>query len=204
MFAIVRTTKNEEKSVMAMAKREADLQDAYHHYLSGPDGPAVGSRFADYDIVEIDLPKKRKITQIEMGAILKSLASIGLDMTNDCIPPGTDSAEGWAKRCRGINCISVFANGTTPHGCVRFDDPGSMHPMHRCSILFAPDHLSDMEYNQIGQLRRKADRLFVVVESEWPEPKVEPEIFGYECANGHQWNGPEGSDRCPKCGEYAV
>lgn len=36
-------------------------------------------------------------------------------------------------------------------------------------------------------------------------PNVDvPQIFNFECDNGHKWSGKEGQEMCPKCGGYAV
>jgi len=48
---VMRTTRTGEQSIVSSSTD--DLEEVLHHYLSGPDGPAVGSRFADYAIVDV-------------------------------------------------------------------------------------------------------------------------------------------------------
>lgn len=40
-------------TVLGEAETREELDDLLHHYLAGPDGPAVGSRYADYAVVEV-------------------------------------------------------------------------------------------------------------------------------------------------------
>lgn len=107
-----------------------------------------------------------KITRDEMAAILSALAAGGLDLRNGYVRDTDDPATApytWARACRSITCISVDARRTLrDDNCVRYDEPGSMHPMHRAEILFAPETLARYEYDQIGQLRRHAVRVLVV------------------------------------------
>lgn len=80
----------------------------------------------------------------------------------------------WANMCHGITTVSVCYHGTEHGHGVRYDQPGSMHPMHHCPLMFVPKELADHEYDQIGQLRRKADRLLVVSGAELRDPPVPP------------------------------
>jgi len=89
-------------------------------------------------ITRASIGARRKITMEDMAILLRNYAAAGLDLGNDCVMPGKDTPEDWAQSCRGILCISVLADGATPHGQVRYDDPGSMHPMHQAEIIFAP------------------------------------------------------------------
>lgn len=132
--------------------------------------------------------RRHKISRQEMADILTSLAAEGLDLGNDCMShvyewiPATDrhgmSAGGirpdapriWANACTHITCISVLADGCIPHGQVRYDQPGSMAPMQHAVLMFVPAELGDHEYDQIGQMRRKADRLLIVSGEELREP----------------------------------
>lgn len=85
-------------------------------------------------------------------------------------PPAAELAAAWAKMCRGIQVISVLADSdpvaarlaSSNPGAIRYDDPGSMHPQLRATLMFAPAEMADHPYDQIGQLRRKARRVLVV------------------------------------------
>lgn len=186
-----------------------------------PEGPSIIAAWRDWCAAQLDWPdlaatalrvvgtmigRQHEISRRGMAALLHRMAAEGLDLSNDCVYEGADTPEAWAARCRGICTVSVLADGATPHGMVRYDDPGSMHPMHHAAVLFAPSSLRRYDYDQIGQLRGKADRLLVVRDDPIaPPPGEEPER--YECDNGHVWHATEEEDaaaghRCPTCGDY--
>lgn len=126
-------------------------------------------------VVTTMIGRRRKITREEMAGILGRLAAEGLDLANDCVEPGLDGPEGWAKRCRDICTVSVLADGATPHGQVRYDDPGSMHPQHHAAVLFAPSGLERGDHDQLGYLRRHADRVLIVQDDPVSAPSAEDE-----------------------------
>lgn len=156
--------------------------------------------------------RRRKINQAEMSACLQAMADAGLDLGNDCVMDA--SPEKWARMCHGLTCVSVLADGAAPHGQVRYDDPGSMHPMHYAAVMFAPAALADdEEHDPVGYLRRHCKRLVLVNEGGLPEPpapvKPEDEVYDFFCDNGHKWQATKAEDeaadhRCPVCGEYWV
>ncbi len=134
------------------------------------------------DTVRRLIGRRHKISRQEMADILTALAADGVCLANGYVldtvtyddrgRPVLDAdrwpvvnvlraARAWANMCRGICCISVDHTGLRD-GQVRYDDPGSMHPQQHASLLFAPAHLGDMEYDQIGQLREHADRVLIV------------------------------------------
>jgi len=84
--------------------------------------------------------------------------------------PAAELASAWADTCRGINVISVLADSESPAarnassnpGSIRFDDPGSMHPLLRATLMFAPAALAQMPYGQIARLRTLAKRVLIV------------------------------------------
>ncbi|CAN5488561.1 hypothetical protein BH23ACI1_BH23ACI1_33350 [soil metagenome] len=73
------------------------------------------------------------------------------------------TARAWARACTRITCVSIIEHdGQVVE--VRHDEPGSMHPLQYAEVLFAPAALGGYDYDQIGQLRRYADRVLVVDE----------------------------------------
>lgn len=125
------------------------------------------------DVVRAHVGRRRKITRAEMRDILTDLAGHGLNMNNGWCgipqptnPPASDLAAAWTKMCEGIRVISVLADTDSPRvrysssnpGSIRYDDPGSMHPMLRATLMFATADLAE----QMGHLRRKAKRVLVV------------------------------------------
>jgi len=121
-----------------------------------------------------------RISRAEMVAILQALADEGLDLSNPYVeetcawrrveegwgwlPDGPAAPETaaavWTERCRGIDVISVGEG--LRDGQVRYDQPGSMHPLQHAALIFAAAELEDSEHDQIGQLARHADRALIV------------------------------------------
>ena len=150
------------------------------------------------DTVRRIVGRRRKISRREMADILTALAADGVCLANgyvrgtvtydgphDTGRPVVDAdgwpvvnvpraARAWANMCCGIRCISVDHSGLRD-GQVRYDAPGSMHPQQHAEILFAPAELARHEDDQIGQLRRHADRV-LVVRDDPPLPDPEPAI----------------------------
>ena len=77
-------------------------------------------------------------------------------------------ATAWERACRDITCISVMHDRDGIG--VRYDEPGSMHPMQQAELIFVAEALGGYEYDQIGQMRRHAKRLLIVR----GEPSVDP------------------------------
>jgi len=153
------------------------------------------------DMVRMIVGRRSRITRAEMRAIFTQLEVDGLNLSNDC--KGDMTPAGWERACDGITCISVLSTAPSYHGQIRYDEPGQMAPGQRCAVLFAPAALGEYEYDQIGQLRRHADRVLVVTgEPELPS-KPAPCIVICECDNGHRWPETQGDD-CPTCGEGFV
>ena len=122
---------------------------------------------ATLDIVRQHVGRRSRITRTEMRAILHSLAHAGLDLANPYVSDtlGGDAADAWVRACRDIRVISVDARGLRD-GYVRYDEPGSMHPMQRAELMFVSAALGDYDYDQIGQMRRHADRVLIVQDNE--------------------------------------
>lgn len=161
------------------------------------------------DIARSHVGRRHKISRVEMTAILDDLAARGL-VSLDNGWGGPDAA-GWAKMCDGIQVISVLADDDAPAaraassnpGSIRYDDPGSMHPLMHATLMFAPDELADHPYDQIGQLRNKADRVLIVsADDDAPAIATAP-ATRCECDNGHVWrtDDPQRDWQCPTCGE---
>lgn len=77
------------------------------------------------------------------------------------------TAKAWADMCRGITCISVlptvyWVGQEERHGPgVRFDAPGSMHPLQQAQIIFVPESAAQRR-ETLAYLRRHAERVLIV------------------------------------------
>lgn len=141
---------------------------------------------------------RQKITQVEMATILLALCQEGLNLRNGFVQgtmsgdPQTTSAA-WAGLCRGNTCISIV------DGRVRYDEPGSMHPLMYADVIFAPEGLPGAPYKF---LRQHARRVLIVTQEPLREPLPEPQMEVLICDEGHRWSTPD-PDRdwqCPECG----
>lgn len=175
------------------------------------------------DVARRIVGRKSKITKDEMGAILMGLVEARLvnlcngyvrDTFRDDILAASIA---WVKACHGICCISVDSRGLRD-GQVRYDEPGSMHPLQHSEITFAPEGMSEYTPGSTyAYLRRHADRVLIVREE--PEhPAViaqqqdaakaaeDAKFTICECDNGHRWktDDPQRDVKCPTCGEYWV
>jgi hypothetical protein len=132
------------------------------------------------DIVRTRVDRRWRITRAEMRDILAEFAAQGGSLENDGmmqtiewawdargagtrVGPSADAPRVWANACTDITVISVMPDhggAPTYHGRVRYDEPGSFHPMHMAE---------EYEYDQIGQLRRRARRVLVVSGEELPD-----------------------------------
>lgn len=121
-------------------------------------------------LVALDLPPEASTI---CGRDQHGRLIIGTGRVQDCDFPAADQersamARAWANRCTGILCISVLrgsyyvGDALTDGLTVRYDEPGSMHPMQRADLLFAPAELAHYDYDQIGQLRGRANKVLVV------------------------------------------
>jgi hypothetical protein len=124
-------------------------------------------------LVSSAVARRHRITRNEMRSVLDDLwrhKVVELDNGWQTPRQDGDHAQAWADMCTGITVISILANDDSPvarnassnPGSIRYDDPGSMHPLMRPTLIFAPASLADLEYDQIGQLRRRARRVLVV------------------------------------------
>ncbi len=121
------------------------------------------------DVVRRIVGRRSKISKDEMGAILMALKEEGLDLRNDYVHDTMGDALAasiaWVKACKGITCISVSLSNYLRDGQVRYDEPGSMHPMQHAELTFAPAGMPDAEPGSgstLSYLRRHADRVLVV------------------------------------------
>lgn len=129
------------------------------------------------DTVRATVGRRSKITPAEMETILMSVPNLpqvstiaGRGQDGTLYVGGTwvreranetrATAQAWTSACSGITCISVMSGGDGLS--VRYDQPGTMHPLHRAEVIFAPESLERHEYDQIGQLRQHAKRVLVV------------------------------------------
>ena len=177
------------------------------------------------DVVRRMVGRKSKITKDEMGAILVGLVETGIvNLCNGYVRDtcGDDvlaASVAWTKACHDITCISVDSRGLRD-GQVRYDQPGSMHPIQHSELTFAPDGMPDAEPGSgstVAYLRQHADRVLIVrqdrehsaaIERERVEAKrkEEEKFVTCECDNGHKWrtDNPDRDVKCPTCGEYWV
>ena len=173
------------------------------------------------DVVRRVVGRKSKITKDEMGAILMGLVEARLvNLCNSYVlhTCGDDilaASIAWSKACRRITCISVDSHGLRD-GQVRYDEPGSMHPLQHSEITFAPDGMPDAEPGSgstLAYLRQHADRVLVVRQERehsavvaQAEEAAKPKLYTCECDNGHKWqtDNPDRDVKCPTCGEYWV
>lgn len=130
--------------------------------------------------------RRHRITRPEMRGLLCALAQEGkVEIANPWFRPRDRTgrpmhhdgpfASGYAQRiayadaieaaCHGLTVISVLADdnpvgprlASSNPGEVRYDEPGSMHPQLRTTLMFAPAGLRDFDY-----LRRHTKRLLIV------------------------------------------
>ena len=123
------------------------------------------------DIVRRHVGRRHKITPREMRDILYSLEAAGLELANGWsgAQPGQDHATAWVAACRDITVISVLdaADPMEPRlsssnpGSIRYDQPGSMHPMLRATVMFVSPRCVERR-DTLDYLRDRADRVLIV------------------------------------------
>jgi hypothetical protein len=156
------------------------------------------------DIAHARVGDRDTITAAEMAAILDDLAGHGLQLDNGW--GGKDGA-GWAAMCDGITVISVLADDDAPvaralssnPGAIRHDEPGSMHPQLRATLMFMPARLRETSRDCLEDRTRR----LLMVEPAPGTPPAPPSKDRLECDNGHRWESddPERDWACPTCGE---
>ncbi|MDZ4391173.1 MAG: hypothetical protein U0974_15730 [Gemmatimonadales bacterium] len=136
-------------------------------------------------VVRQSVGRRHRISRREAADLLLALAEAGLDLRNDCLPETWDwvwksgsgtalpdqnpvqierAAAAWADRVRGIQVVSVLAHWCTPHGSVRYDEPGSMAPGQQAAVSLVSASQVGREHDPITYLRRHADRVLVVAD----------------------------------------
>jgi len=63
------------------------------------------------------------------------------------------------------------ARGCTPHGDVRYDQPGSMAPDQHAELAFVPAECDGDECGTVGYIRRHAGRVLLVCGDQLPDPQ---------------------------------
>lgn len=134
------------------------------------------------DIVRKTVGRRHRISRGEMRAILYRAAR-DLDLELNIGWGGSDTrlfgsradeaisrgAEAWERMCNDITVISVFATGSAtvvqrtssnPYD-IRYDEPGSMHPLLQAEVMFAPPSACERD-GTADYLRRHAKRLLIV------------------------------------------
>lgn len=163
-------------------------------------------------IVRRIVGRRSKITKEEMGAILMGLTEY-VNLSNDYVR-GTcgDSLAAsiaWTQACKDNTCVSVDSRGLRD-GQVRYDEPGSMHPLQYSEIMFVSDDIRDADPGSgstLAYLRQHADRVLVVrKEPDHPAAAEKAKSTVCECDNGHKWStdNPYRDVQCPTCGDYWV
>lgn len=113
--------------------------------------------------------RRHRISRAEMRRLLQVLSDYQMiDLENGWVDAGKgdgDMTEAWAQACRGITVISVlsdsdFRSGSNP-GSIRYDDPGSMHPMLRPTLMFASAEACE-RHETLEYLRDRAKRVLIV------------------------------------------
>lgn len=134
-------------------------------------------------IIQQVIGRKRIITSAEMQALLLALHGAGLDLGNNYVASSQQSPEiaaaAWAKAVDGITFISASMGGrglAHVDGWVRYDQPGSMHPMQHAEISFVSEELARGDHDAepgsggtMDYLRSHAARV-VAVRADPPAP----------------------------------
>lgn len=115
------------------------------------------------DIVRSMVGRRWKISQMKMAEILIALEQEGLSLINPYIEKSASPLEGvaahtWADMCTGFTCISLKSTGLRD-GYIRYDQPGSMHPLQYSDLTFVPETAGQ---NSIDYMRKHASRVLVV------------------------------------------
>lgn len=156
-------------------------------------------------IVRSLIGRRSKITRREMADILAALAAQGLTLYSGYVP-GThkwsteqqrvvqteDAHEAWANECVGVRCISVDARGALCDGDIRYDDPGSMHPMQHTQVTFLPADSITSEHNPVPYMRDHCDRL-LIVSGDALVPPVAPLVPPQWIARMRRWPEVDGT-----------
>lgn len=121
--------------------------------------------------------RRHKISRAEMAVLLARLHDRqlielnngwgGARRANKAAPTTEELANGWAACCDGICVISVLADSdpvivrlaSSNPGSIRYDEPGSMHPLLRATLMFAP---TESRPQTASYLRGRCARLFLV------------------------------------------
>lgn len=100
--------------------------------------------------------RRWRITRAEAAEIVDRCIAAGVDPRNSCARDIT--ADDWVRSVRGITCVSIAPVGGNSDGEMRYDQPGSMHPMMRCAITLTEDAES------VPYLRHRARRVLLVID----------------------------------------
>lgn len=123
-------------------------------------------------IVRSRVGRRPHISRAEMRDILVALETaqlVALDNGWQRHREDGDHAAAWADACTDITVISVLAESdpvqarlaSSNPGSIRYDQPGSMHPGLRATLMFAPPGATS-ESGDFDYLRRRAKRLLIV------------------------------------------
>lgn len=123
------------------------------------------------DIVRARVGRRHKITRGEMRGLLADLATHGLALDNGWAAPNPagDHAQGWADTCADVTVVSVLADddpveprlSSSNPGSIRYDSPGSMHPMLHATLMFCSAECAERR-DTVEYLRARAQRLLIV------------------------------------------
>jgi hypothetical protein len=122
------------------------------------------------DIVKEKLGRRRKISRQEMAEILSQYHNGGGELCGEAIgklisPDESESEyvdrtiKKWVEFVKGITLVSITQSLTNPHGDVRHDQPGTIAPGSKFSVLFCSGDV-DAAY-----IRTKAERVIILDDS---------------------------------------
>lgn len=99
-----------------------------------------------------------------VGRFADGALCIGNRRVEDRDRESIETATAWANACEGIRCVSVLVDSDGDYQ-VRYDDPGSMHPLQHAELTFVPSAIDDGRTDggsAIEYMRRHADRVLLV------------------------------------------
>ena len=102
---------------------------------------------------------RETITRDDLRAWLAMRATNGaIDLPGIGREISADAPTNWANAVRNIVFVSLFDEPDGP-ASIRYDEPGSMHPMQRASVSFVSD---SMPTGSIDYIRDHCERLIIV------------------------------------------
>ena len=102
---------------------------------------------------------RETITRDDLRAWLAMMATNGaIDLPGIGREISADAPANWANAARGIVFISLFDEPDGP-ASIRYDEPGSMHPMQFAAACFVSE---DLPAGSVDYLRDHCERIIIV------------------------------------------